>query len=764
MARVRWLPLVTFAWGAACTEPDVAADSGSGTSQDATGATGSEGSDAIDATSSEPSSGTTGGSEIGASLSSGSDAEETVAWPGTSVESGGLETVASSEGPDGSTSLAASTGAASSEGSGNTSLASSEDGTTGLESSSDAESSGFGSSQASETGGSGESSGESGTSGEASSSETLEGSSSSEGGEGSPLEDARAQAETIVAGLSLAEKIGQMTLVAVETVGGDDGVAVVSQGCLGGVLGGGNASQVPNDALGWADHHDRWQRAALDSCAGIPLIYGVDAVHGQDKVQGAVIFPHGIGLGATENPALVEEIAEITAREMAATGVRWTFALAVSVARDERWGRTYEGFSEDPEITAVLSEAAVVGLQGEVLGDPYRVAACPKHYLADGATEGGVDRGDAYLDEAQLRAIHLLPFERAIAAGALSVMASFSAWNDLGCTEHRYLLTDVLKGELGFAGFITSDWGAIDALPGNDYVAKVRRSIDAGVDMVMVPTNFRRFINAVTSLVERGDLSIERIDDAVARILTVKIAMGLFESPFARRELLAEVGSAAHRAVARQAVRESAVLLQNDGVLPIPVGAQRIAVVGSKANEIGSQCGGWTLSWQGMAGDITPGTTVLEAVQDRAPEGTVVQYSENGTGVGDADLAVVVIGENPYAEWLGDRASLAFDAVVPAADRQALSNAIASGVPVAVVLISGRPIILTEQLPEWAALLAVWLPGTEGGGIADVLFGDYAPTGRLPHQWPAADADIPLNVGEAGPEPLFEFGFGLGYP
>jgi len=607
---------------------------------------------------------------------------------------------------------------------------------------------------------------------ESTSGEASDGVSSGEASDGVSSEDtgsvdgpsARARAEALLAELTLAEKIGQMTLVAIETIGGDGAVRVVSSRCLGGVLGGGDARQNPNTALGWADHHDRWQQEALSSCARIPLLYGVDAVHGNNKVEGAVIFPHNIGLGATRNPALVERVANVTAVELAATGVRWTFSPAVSVPRDEHWGRTYEGFSEDTALTADLSEAAVVGLQGRVPGALDRVAACAKHYLGDGGTNGGVDRGETVLDEATLRAIHLPPFERAIEAGVLTVMASFNTWNGVGSHEHRYLLTDVLKGELGFQGIVTSDWGAIDALPGGTYADRVRRAIDAGIDMVMVPQFYDRFIDALTGLVERGDVSMARIDDAVTRILTVKFAMGLFDAPYARRDLLPEIGSAAHREVARQAVRESMVLLKNEGALPLSDDAGRIAVVGTKAAEIGSQCGGWTLSWQGSAGDITPGTTILEGIEARTGANTVVQYSPDGRDIVGADVAVVVVGENPYAEWLGDRTDLSWSAIVPLADREAATRAVDSGVPVVLVLISGRPLVLTEPLAGWNALLAAWLPGTEGSGVVDVLFGDHPPSGRLPHSWPAATADIPVNAGEAGPDPLFPLGFGLTYP
>jgi beta-glucosidase len=498
--------------------------------------------------------------------------------------------------------------------------------------------------------------------------------------------------------------------------------------------------------------YDRYQGIALQTRLRIPIVYGVDAVHGHNNVRGAVIFPHNVGLGCTRDPGLVERVARATAEEVAATGIDWTFSPCVAVARDERWGRTYESFGETPELAMEMGAAAVRGYQPAIL-------ACPKHYLADGGTEGGRDQGDARIDEATLRAIHLPAYRAAVAAGAATVMASFSSWNGQKMHGNRHLLTDVLKGELGFQGFLVSDWAGIDQLPG-DYASDVETAVNAGIDMVMVPGRYAEFLSTLKALVQQGRVPESRIDDAVRRILRKKVEAGLFERPYADRTLLAQVGSDAHRQVAREAVRRSLVLLKNEGrVLPLSKMARRVHVAGRNADDLGNQCGGWTITWQGSSGAITTGTTLLQAIRAAVLGGAEVTYSRDGSGAAGAEAGVVVIGETPYAEGVGDRSDLSLAAEDVAAVRAVQS----ARVPTVVVLVSGRPLILGEVERLADAIVAAWLPGTEGAGVADVLFGDHAPAGRLNHSWPRSMSQVPINVGDAGYDPLFPYGHGLTY-
>ncbi|HUG42405.1 MAG TPA: glycoside hydrolase family 3 N-terminal domain-containing protein [Longimicrobiales bacterium] len=573
---------------------------------------------------------------------------------------------------------------------------------------------------------------------------------------------------SLLSRMTLAEKVGQMTQAELGSIA----PAEVAELHIGSVLSGGNSDPEAGNSLeAWTDMYDRYQRAALGSRLGIPILYGVDAVHGHSNVLGAVIFPHNIGLGATRNPALVRRIAEVTGKEMLATGVQWTFSPAVSVPRDERWGRTYEGFSEDPELVAELGAAAVLGYQRGDLSHPLAVLATAKHYLGDGGTvpgtgtfgdSTGLDQGDMRLSEDAVRRIHLHPYRAAVDAGVGSIMPSYSSWNGQKMSGSSYLLTDVLKGELGFDGFLISDWSAIQQLH-PDFRTAIARSINAGMDMAMVPNAHREFIQHLTGLVEEGTVALSRIDDAVRRILRVKAAMGLLEddaSHLADRSLQAAFGSAEHRAVARDAVRQSLVLLKNEGrALPLSKSA-RIHVAGRGADDIGIQSGGWTIDWQGAAGPVTTGgTTILAAMRAALGSGGRITYSEDGIGAGGADVGVVVIGEEPYAEGIGDRMDLGL-----APDQVAMVERMAdAGIPVVVVLISGRPLIIDEVLEISDAFVAAWLPGTEGAGVADVLFGDHAPTGRLSFTWPRSMSQVPLNVGDEPYDPLFPFGYGLRY-
>ena len=581
------------------------------------------------------------------------------------------------------------------------------------------------------------------------------------------------EAKALLAKMTLEEKIGQMVQAEQDQI--KDGE--IEKYFLGSLLSGGNSDPKTNSLQDWTDLYDRVQAQTAKTRLKIPLLYGVDAVHGHNNVIGAVIFPHHIGLGATRDPALVEEVERITAEEVRATGIHWVFAPCVAVARDERWGRSYESFSEDPELVAQLAGPAVRGFQGDDLKDPLRVLACAKHYVGDGGTVYGsgtvpldndktkhwpMDQGDTRVSEADLRRIHLAGYKTAIEAGVGSIMPSYSSWNGTRMSGHKHLLTDVLKGEMGFEGFLISDYNAIDALPG-DYREQIKASANAGMDMFMVPIRFRELYGHLKDLAEKGEVPMSRIDDAVLRILRVKFAMGLLDpgrSPLADRSLQKSFGSAEHRAVARRAVRQSLVLLKNDKkALPLSKTAKRIHVAGGNANDIGNQCGGWTISWQGESGaPTTGGTTILAALRAAAGEDRVT-YARDGLGAGGADVAVVVVGETPYAEYKGDRDDLSLSKE----DRAAIAAVKKAGVPLVLVVVSGRPLILGDAAGMADAVVAAWLPGTEGQGVADVLFGDYKPTGKLPFSWPRSMNQIPINVGDAKYDPLFAYGFGLTY-
>jgi beta-glucosidase len=568
------------------------------------------------------------------------------------------------------------------------------------------------------------------------------------------------RASDLLGRMTLEEKVGQMIQGDSDSIKLDD----VGTYFLGSVLSGGS-SEIPDiSPKGWFTYVESVQKRALATRLGIPILYGIDAVHGHNNVRGATLFPHNIGLGCTRDPKIVEEAARVTAREVAATGMHWTFAPCVTVPQDERWGRTYEGFGESPQLVAEMGAAAVRGFQGTTVGAPRPIIASVKHYVGDGGTSGGRDQGDTRVDEATLRAVHLAGYGPAIKAGAVNVMASYNSWNGEKLHGQKHLLTDVLKGELGLTGFVVSDWKALQQLPGT-FPEQVAATVNAGVDMLMQPDNFADTFRALKADVEKGAISQARLDDAVRRILTVKFQMGLFEKPFGEPELLPEVGSPAHRAVARQAVRESLVLLVNKQAgLPIAPGTPSILVAGRAADDLGMQCGGWTIAWQGASGRTTDGTTVLEAIRKAAPKATV-RYSWNGeeAKASGASVGVVVIGEPPYAEMMGDRVQLELDAQDVAAVRRVKE----AGLRTVVVLFSGRPVMLDGILPYADAILAAWLPGTEGDGVADVLFGTYAPTGKLSHTWPKSMAQVPINVSATGEkpkaEPLFEYGFGLTY-
>jgi len=566
------------------------------------------------------------------------------------------------------------------------------------------------------------------------------------------------EANALLAKMTLDEKIGQMVQVDMAALKdrGD-----VQKYFLGSVLSGGGSDPADNLPQTWLQAVTEIRAEALKTRLKIPLLYGIDAVHGNNNILGAVIFPHDVGLGATHNPSLVRKAERVTAEEVAGTGIQWAFAPCVAVSRDIRWGRSYESFGQSPELVSELGVSAVRGFQGNSLGKN-SVLACVKHFAGDGGTENGKDQGNAVCDEATFRKIYLAPYAAAIKAGAQSIMISYSSWNGEKMHGNKHLLTDVLKNEMGFEGFLVSDWAAIDQLS-PDYKSDVETSINAGLDMIMIPygpgekNNYREFIADLKDLVAAGKVSQARIDDAVRRILRVKFEMGLFDNRPTDPALTAAIGSPEHRQVARECVSESLVLLKNaNELLPLKKSLTRIAVAGKAADDLGMQCGGWTIDWQGKTGNVTTGgTTLLAAIKKTVHSGTEVIYSPDGSDLGSPDVVIVVIGEQPYAEFKGDRQDL----TLGAEDAALIARAKAAHVPVITVLYSGRPLVLGSALEQTDAFVAAWLPGTEGEGITDVLFGDRAFVGRLPRLWPANNDQ--LCVDHVAGKPLFPVGYGL---
>jgi beta-glucosidase len=568
--------------------------------------------------------------------------------------------------------------------------------------------------------------------------------------------------ESLLSQMTLDEKIGQMTQVDVNAL---KEKADIQKYFLGSILNGGGGGPANNVPQNWLQVVNEYQSLALKTRLKIPLIYGVDAVHGHNNVNGAVIFPHNIGLGATHNPELVEQAAHITALEVAGTGIRWAFAPCIAVAQDERWGRTYESYGDSTELVSELGVAAVRGLQGKELSDPTSVLACAKHFIGDGGTQDGIDQGNDVCDEATVRKLYLPPYQAAIKAGVGSIMVSYSSWNGQKMSGSKHLLTDVLKGELGFQGILVSDWAAVDQLS-PDYKSDVEASVNAGLDMVMIPNgpgkpnNYVEFINDLKDLVAEGRVPLARIDDAVRRILRIKFQMGSFENPYTDPSLTAAIGSAEHRAVARECVRQSLVLLKNSNTtLPLSKDLKHVVVVGAAADDLGIQCGGWTISWQGQSGNVIHGgTTILAAIRHTVAPGTTVTFSPDGNEVKGADAVIVVVGELPYAEMNGDRTNLNLAPMSIGLVEKAKS----AGAPVVTVLLSGRPLILGAAMDASDALIAAWLPGTEGQGVADVLFGDFKPTGRLPRPWPRDNNGLATASGSpSGNAVQFPYGFSL---
>ncbi len=566
--------------------------------------------------------------------------------------------------------------------------------------------------------------------------------------------------DALLAKMTLDEKIGQMVQVDMAALKdrGD-----VQKYFLGSVLSGGGSDPANNLPQTWLQAVTEIRAEALKTRLKIPLLYGIDAVHGNNNILGAVIFPHDVGLGATHNPGLVKKAEHVAAEEVAGTGIQWAFAPCVAVSRDIRWGRSYESFGESPDLVSAMGVSAVRGFQGNSL-NKNSVLACVKHFAGDGGTENGKDQGNTVCDEATFRKVYLAPYAAAIKAGAQSIMVSYSSWNGEKMHGNKHLLTEVLKDEMGFQGFLVSDWAAIDQLS-PDFKGDVQTSINAGLDMVMIPygpgekNNYEEFIADLKELVAAGKVSQARIDDAVRRILRVKFEMRLFDNTPTDPALTAAIGSPEHRQVARECVSESLVLLKNSNqVLPLKKNLKRIAVAGKAADDLGMQCGGWTIDWQGKTGNVTTGgTTLLAAIKKTVGSGTEVIYSADGSDLGSPDVVIVTIGEQPYAEFKGDRQDL----TLAPEDAALIAKVKATHVPVVTLLYSGRPLVLGAALEQTDAFVAAWLPGTEGEGITDVLFGDRAFVGKLPRLWPANNDQ--LCVDHPAGKALFSVGYGLSY-
>ncbi|KAB2606376.1 lysosomal beta glucosidase-like [Pyrus ussuriensis x Pyrus communis] len=561
--------------------------------------------------------------------------------------------------------------------------------------------------------------------------------------------------------MKLAEKIGQMTQL-------DRSI----------LSGGGSVPRLQASPQDWIKMFNEFQNGSLSSRLGIPMIYGIDAVHGHNNVYRATIFPHNVGLGATRDPELVKNIGAATALEVRATGINYVFAPCIAVCRDPRWGRCYESYSEDPAIVEQMTDI-ILGLQGEPpaglrKGVPYvggkdKVAACAKHFVGDGGTVEGINENNTVIDRHGLLSIHMPGYYHSIIKGVSTIMVSYSSVNGKKMHANHELVTKFLKDTLKFRGFVISDWQGVDKItypPHSDYPNSVLAGIQAGIDMVMVPFNHTEFIDIVTTHVNNKLIPMSRIDDAVKRILRVKFVMGLFENPLADQSFVDKLGSQIHRDLAREAVRKSLVLLKNGEnadapVLPLSKKAKRILVAGTHANNLGYQCGGWSLTWQGLTGNNnTAGTTILSAITAAVDPSTEIMFSENP----DADFlksnnfsyAIVAVGEPPYAETNGDSLNLTIAEPGP----RTITN-VCGGVKCVVVVVSGRPVVIEPYVSSIDALVAAWLPGTEGQGVSDVLFGDYGFTGKLPRTWFKTVDQLPMNVGDAHYDPLFPFGFGL---
>lgn len=574
--------------------------------------------------------------------------------------------------------------------------------------------------------------------------------------------------------MTLAEKIGQMIQIERKVASAQ----VLKDYFIGSVLsGGGSVPASRASAVDWVNMVNDFQKGSLSTRLGIPMLYGIDAIHGHNNVYNATIFPHNIGLGATRDPDLVKRIGSATALEVRATGIPYTFAPCVAVCRDPRWGRCFESYSEDHKIVQAMT-VIITGLQGEVptnysKGTPYvsgneKVAACAKHFVGDGGTQSGINEDNTIINRQGLLNIHMPAYYSSISKGVSTIMVSYSSWNGVKMHANHDMITGFLKNTLHFKGFVISDWQGIDRItspPGANYTYSVQTGVNAGIDMVMIPFDYAPFINDLTALVKSNIVPMSRIDDAVRRILRVKFSMGLFENPLANLNLADQLGKKEHRELAREAVRKSLVLLKNgksskEQMLPLPKKARNILIAGTHADNLGYQCGGWTIEWQGASGRITAGTTILDAIKSTVDPATNVVHSENPdiefVRSNNFSYAIVVVGEPPYTETAGD--SLELTIMEPGSS---VIRDVCGGVKCVVVVVSGRPVVMEPYVPAIDALVAAWLPGSEGQGVADVLFGDYGFTGKLSRTWFKSVDQLPMNAGDARYDPLFPFGFGL---
>ncbi|MEG3791640.1 exo 1,3/1,4-beta-D-glucan glucohydrolase [Lysobacter sp. CCNWLW3] len=590
-----------------------------------------------------------------------------------------------------------------------------------------------------------------------------------------------ARIDALLGTMTLEEKVGQIVQGDISSLTPED----VRRYRLGSVLAGGGSDpggKYNATPAEWLAQADAFYEASMDTRGGgkaIPILYGIDAVHGQSNVVGATVFPHNIGLGAARNPELIREIGRITAVETRTTGMEWAFAPTVAVPQDDRWGRSYEGYSEDPKLVASYAGAMVEGLQGKVGAkeflDGAHVISSVKHYLGDGGTRDGKDQGDAQVSESVLRDVHNAGYPPAIAAGAQAVMASFSSYWGVKLAGHKPLITDVLKGRMNFDGFVVTDWNAHGQIAGCDN-ARCPATVNAGIDLVMAPDSWKPFYESTLAAAKAGTIPLARLDDAVRRVLRVKFLLGLFEAgkPSQRRlggrfELL---GAPEHRAVARQAVRESLVLLKNQrGTLPLDPG-KKLLVAGDGADSMAKQSGGWTLTWQGTGttrADFPNGQTIWEGLEDAVQAaGGSAELAPDGRYRSKPDAAIVVIGENPYAEFQGDLPTLLYKPGDDG-DLQLIRKLKADGIPVLTVFLSGRPLWVNREINASDAFVAAWLPGSEGGGIADLLL--RAPDGRVRHDfkgklsfsWPRRADQYANNIGQQDYDPQFPYGYGLSY-
>lgn len=564
--------------------------------------------------------------------------------------------------------------------------------------------------------------------------------------------------DSLLSLMTIDEKIGQMCQVRHFSDITDEDIATKF---IGSVI----HTQGPTpgkDAAEWQARFITLQKKALSTRLGIPLLFGVDAVHGQNTYEGATVFPHNIGMGATHNTKLVEEAAKITAIETQATGFNWTFSPCIAIPYNEKWGRVYEAFSESTKLTEEMAIASVKGHQGKLSANN-TVMATAKHYIGDGSTDFGIEGGNTSLNIKEVSNRLLPPYQAAVKAGVGSIMVSFNAMSNKAMHAHKELITDTLKTSMGFDGIVVTDWKGYSRFGKNDI-------INAGVDMVMaVDGDLAIFQNGLRKGIDSGYVAMNRVNDAVKRILRQKFRLGLFDNPFPNASLIPQIGSSKHRAKAKQAVRESLVLLKNKNkVLPIDKSAKKIVVVGEHANNSGLQSGGWTIAWQGVQQNYKGATTILDGIKKIA-KGDVV-YDMNPTSKHlDADVAIIVVGETPYAETFGDirDGNGTYKLSLSEKHKSYIENYSNKGIDVIVILISGRPLVVTTEIEQSDAFVAAWLPGSEGDGIAEVLFGDFNFTGKLPHSWPKSEEDYKDKYGpnfwDNSIIPLYEFGYGLNY-